>query len=573
MGRKDLPDGWRLPGYEHLRLLGSGAGGRVWLAAHRVSGTPVAVKYLTPHLHTAAEFREAYRAEAVLLAELDSPHVARLYEYVEGPAGAAIVMEAVEGGSLSELMRREGAAASPEAALSILKGSLLGLAAAHTVGVVHRDYKPGNVLVTPQGASKLVDFGIAARTDDRTVAGGTPPYMAPEQFHGAPASPAGDVYAATVTFFECVTGERPFPGTNAVELMAQHALGRIPDELAPEPVRGLIRWGMAKSPQDRPGDASLLLRELEVVARAGYGADWEERGRRELAGLLALLPLLLLAGLIESAPAVTTSIATTTLGADAGRDGSGFEDIGTREGAGGGSGVGRGRARRRALRRTIGAGAGALVLIAAAVAAAAAYGPHTAPGGAGDGGSDDAALTNATTLVTAGPGADPPSSASPTPSVTPSQSPSHTETTASQEPSTPSAPPTSASPTASPSRSASASPSIGDVAITSVYCVGGQPVVNAKATVTSNGAGGSVTFSWFYETSGGTEESVGSPVTVTLAAGQTQQTVSPAQGVDFSDYEDFYPRWGVQVSSAPTAATDDSPQLIDTSTSGCAVGQ
>ena len=89
-----LPDGWVLPGYEHIRELGSGAGGRVWLARHRVTGTPVAVKYLVPGLHASADFRAAYRAEAQLLAELRSPFVARLYEYVEGPPGAAIVMEA-----------------------------------------------------------------------------------------------------------------------------------------------------------------------------------------------------------------------------------------------------------------------------------------------------------------------------------------------------------------------------------------------------------------------------------------------------------------------------------------------
>lgn len=165
MGRRDSSGGWRLPGYEHRRLLGSGAGGGVWLAVHGGSGTPVAVKYLASGLHGAPDFREAYRAEAVLLASLDSPHVARLYEYVEGPTGAAIVMEAVAGATLRELIEHEGAAASPEAALSILKGSLLGLAAAHTVGVVHRDYKPANVLVTPEGTAKLVDFGIAARDD------------------------------------------------------------------------------------------------------------------------------------------------------------------------------------------------------------------------------------------------------------------------------------------------------------------------------------------------------------------------------------------------------------------------
>lgn len=111
------------------------------------------------------------------------------------------------------------------------------------------------------------------------------------------------------------------------------------------------------------------------------------------------------------------------------------------------------------------------------------------------------------------------------------------------------------------------------MAITSVSCVGGQPIVNANATVTSNGKGGTVTFSWSYETAGGTAESVGSPVTVSLSAGQTQQSVSPSQGVDFSDYEDFFPRWGVQVTSTPRTSTSNSPQLVVTSAADCGVSR
>lgn len=601
MGRKDPPDGWELPGYEHRRLLGSGAGGRVWLAVHRGSGTPVAVKYLSPRLHAAAQFREAYRAEAVLLAALDSPHVTRLYEYVEGPAGAAIVMEAVEGASLRELLRREGAAASPEAALSILKGSLLGLAAAHCAGVVHRDYKPANVLVTPEGASKLVDFGIAARSGAPAEAVGTPLYMAPEQFLGAPASPAGDVYSATVAFFECVTGERPFPGTSAVQLMAQHALGRVPDELAPEPVRELIRWGMAKSPQDRPGDASLLLTELETAAGSGYGEGWEERGRRELAALTtALLPLLVLAELGASAPAGATSYATTFLGAG-GRDGGGDGRNGERGGERGKDGRGNGRgekngggrarndsgndsggtqhgsrersSRRTAVRRTVGAGVGALVLVGAAVAVAAAYVPRTDAGAAAGADAGDVALTGATTLVSTGAGA----SVAHAPRLpapgSPSLSPSPTPTTASPQSTAPSTPPTSSSTaTASQSPSASAAAAaVDELDITGVYCVDQKPVLDANVTVTSNGGGGSVTFDWFYETSSGSEVSVDSPVTVTLTAGESQQSVSPPQGADFADYTD-YSRWGVNVTSTPAAASGNSPQTLDPADSGCGVG-
>ena len=111
------------------------------------------------------EFAEMFRGEAAVLASMDNPHVVRLYEYVESSSGAAIVMELVDGVSLRQILARQGGT-TPEAALVVLQGSLLGLAAAHARGVVHRDYKPDNVLVDGDGASKLTDFGIAARAGD-----------------------------------------------------------------------------------------------------------------------------------------------------------------------------------------------------------------------------------------------------------------------------------------------------------------------------------------------------------------------------------------------------------------------
>ncbi|MFJ4675618.1 protein kinase [Kitasatospora sp. NPDC088783] len=299
---------WELPDYAHGRELGAGASGRVVLARHRATGTPVAVKYLLGDHPDQA----AFRVEAELLAALDSPHVTRLYEYVEGPRGAAIVMELVEGVSLRDLLRAEGGT-GPEAALVVLKGSLLGLAAAHRAGVVHRDYKPGNVLVTADGESKLVDFGIAVRTGSGGTVAGTPAYMAPEQWAGRPASPATDVYAATATFFECLTGAKPYAGTTLMELAVQHTEAEIPDVQAPEALRPLIRAGLAKTPEQRPAGAEALVGELEAAAGAAYGADWEDRGRKRLAALVALLPLLLPSAPGEGALPGATSYATTVL--------------------------------------------------------------------------------------------------------------------------------------------------------------------------------------------------------------------------------------------------------------------
>ncbi|MFD9462961.1 protein kinase [Streptomyces sp. NPDC060027] len=302
---------WAVPGYTESRELGSGASGRVALAVHEQTGLPVAVKYLSESLRTRPGFVREFRAEARLLGGLRSEHVAGLYEYVEGPEGAAIVMELVDGVCLRALLAKD-APLAPEAALVLLKGSLLGLADAHRLGVVHRDYKPENVLVRPDGTSKLVDFGIAAA--DGTTAGiaGTPSYMAPEQWTGAPASPAADVYAATATFFECLTGRKPYTGENLAELALQHVDGAIPADEVPEPVRSLVHRGLAKSPEERPAHAEDFVAELEATAGGAYGPDWEERGHGRLATLVALSLLLL-----PSAPSVprrATDTARTVLG-------------------------------------------------------------------------------------------------------------------------------------------------------------------------------------------------------------------------------------------------------------------
>ncbi len=180
----------------------------------------------------------------------------------------------------------------------VLQGSLLGLAAAHARGVVHRDYKPENVLVNGQGASKLTDFGIAVRAGDRAMAAGTLAYAPPEQFGGGPATPSGDVYAATATFYECLTGRPPFSGDTAERLMHQHLAEPVPLEPVPEPLRPLIEAGMAKDPGRRPADAAAFVAELRTMAAGAYGPDWEHRGRSHLGEAALLLAALWPSGAI-----------------------------------------------------------------------------------------------------------------------------------------------------------------------------------------------------------------------------------------------------------------------------------
>ncbi|HLU73873.1 MAG TPA: protein kinase [Nonomuraea sp.] len=279
---------WVVPGYTEVRELGSGASGRVVLATGDHDGTGVAIKYLSERLRDDVGFVARFRQEARLLSAMRSRHHARLIDYIESGRGSAIVMELVNGIPLRELLRSEGPT-GPEAALTVLKGSLQGLADAHAMGIVHRDYKPENVIVEGDGATKLVDFGIAVTAGAGAEAAGTPPYMAPEQWSDEPATPATDVYAATVVFFECLTGARPYQATNLAALARQHLAAPPPVDQVPEGLQGLVERGLAKNPADRPESAQEFLIELETAARDAYGADWEERGRRRLAALAALL--------------------------------------------------------------------------------------------------------------------------------------------------------------------------------------------------------------------------------------------------------------------------------------------
>jgi eukaryotic-like serine/threonine-protein kinase len=302
---------WTVPGYRQVRILGQGASGTVVLAVHEPTGTPAAIKYLSDELRSDTEFLDHFRAEARLMAELIDPHVVRLYEYVETPHAAALVMELVDGVTLKDVLKTQGPT-GPEAALAVLKGSLQGLAAAHAAGVVHRDYKPANVLVRDDGESKLADFGIAVRTDERATASGTPAYMAPEQWTSGTVGPATDVYAATAVFYECVTGERPYPVEGLWALAAAHRLDPIPVDRVPPELRGLVARGMAKDFADRPPSAEAFLAELEDAALAGYGPGWEERGRVRLAALAALLAALF--PLAQPIATGGTALALTRLG-------------------------------------------------------------------------------------------------------------------------------------------------------------------------------------------------------------------------------------------------------------------
>ncbi|MFE7899407.1 serine/threonine-protein kinase [Streptomyces sp. NPDC057424] len=537
---------WAVPGYTESLELGSGASGRVVLAVHAETGVPVAVKYLSEGLRTRPGFVHGFRAEARLLGGLDSPYVAGLYEYVESPDGAAIVMELVDGVSLRALLKREGPL-DPEAALVILKGSLLGLADAHRVGVVHRDYKPENVLVVPDGTSRLVDFGIAVDAGTSAGVAGTPSYMSPEQWTGAPASPAADVYAATATFFECLTGHKPYAGDNLAELALQHVDAPVPVEEAPQEVRELVRRGLAKDPGERPAQAGAFVRELEAAAGAAYGPGWEERGRGRLAALVALVPLLLPSA--RNAPRSTTDTARTVLS----------------------RGPGHGRARSWLPGRPGLLVSGAALLLAALLTYGLPYDPGTAAQRTAQALATTGARAGAHSATPPAPAA--PSSSPPSASAGPSSSPtaSATDPTPTGTGRSPAAGTSEAGPAtsgpgaattapAAPTTAAPGSPTaaaVKDVAV-SGFRQTGPSTATATVDITTDGTGPlSLTVSWFTGDAAGQPGSPdGAPQTF-QRSGATQYTLT----VDHT-FQTLGCYWTVQAGTAPDADGGGASQQI-----------
>ena len=293
MSAWDIPSyaEWAVPGYAEERLLGHGVSGRVVAAVNETTGQRMAIKYFDANLVRDTAFLWDFRATAEQLRSLEAPHMVRLFAFVEQPGeGAAVVMELVDGVSLREMLTRRGPLSAP-AALVVLKDSLLGLAAAHSRRVAHRDLKPDNVLIDARGWCTLTDFGVAVKTDKQVPAAGTPAYMAPELWNGAPNVPATDIYAATAVFCECLTGKPPFSGRSG-QLRQQHESEPVALDQFEPPLQDLIARGLAKNPANR-SSARAFLSGLEARAGGAYGPYWEDQGRRELAErAAAVLPLL-----------------------------------------------------------------------------------------------------------------------------------------------------------------------------------------------------------------------------------------------------------------------------------------
>ena len=262
--------------YELAGLIASGGMGQVWQARDTRLGRDVAVKVLRSEYTGDPTFLARFRAEAQLAAGLVHPNIATLFDYGEdrsdvGEHLAYLVMELVRGESLSALLYRE-ITLSPDRTLDVLRQSAAGLAAAHATGVVHRDVKPGNVLIGADGTVKITDFGVAVSGSSvpLTQTGqviGTPHYLAPEQAAGHRATPASDVYALGAIGYMCLTGRRVFDAESSLQVMLLQLNGTpdpLPDDV-PEPVRLLVESALVKDPAERFPDGGAFRDAIDDV--------------------------------------------------------------------------------------------------------------------------------------------------------------------------------------------------------------------------------------------------------------------------------------------------------------------
>jgi serine/threonine-protein kinase len=253
--------------------------GVVHLAQDEELGRPVAIKFLPPDLAINDAAVRMFRAEARAAAAMNHPHVVQIYDVGAVGGRPCIIMEYVAGRTVRELMRAEGrgslAPLPPRRVAEIGRDICTALEYAHAQGVVHRDVKPGNVLVAATGAAKLMDFGISkvleAGREGMTQAKGTPQYMPPEQILGREVDGRTDLYALGITLFEMVTGRRPFVGEDVVDQQLHAPLPdpRILRPDVPEALVLVIRRACQKRPADRFASAAEMARALEEFVRSG----------------------------------------------------------------------------------------------------------------------------------------------------------------------------------------------------------------------------------------------------------------------------------------------------------------
>ncbi|MCY1159953.1 MAG: hypothetical protein MOP51_2978 [Citricoccus sp.] len=271
--------------YEIRSRLARGGMSTVYLAVDRRLDREVALKVLYPHLAENPALVERFELEAKTAARLSHPHVVNVLDQGvdESPDGdlAYLVMEYVPGYTLRTVLQRRRAM-TPRVALAYLEAIVDGLAAAHRAGLVHRDMKPENVLVSRDGQIKVADFGLARATTDFTGIGaalvGTVAYISPELVSGSPADERSDIYAVGIMAYEMLTGRQPFVGSSPIQVAYQHVNNEVPPPSRRIPgladaLDRLVLWCTAQNARDRPADAGVLLTEIRHLRSTMADAD------------------------------------------------------------------------------------------------------------------------------------------------------------------------------------------------------------------------------------------------------------------------------------------------------------
>lgn len=270
-----LKVGMKISGrYLLLSRLAIGGMGEVWQTLDEKTGERLAIKILRPELAGKKLFLSRLQIEAYNASRVHHPNLAEVHASGEDTGLGWISMELVDGVSLTEILDQEHILET-DFLLSVLYQTADALSAVHGAGIVHRDIKPGNIMVSPTGEVKLTDFGISKAPGqvNLTQAGmvmGTAQYLPPEQAMGQPATPAGDLYALGVIAYEALAGKRPFSGDKPVDIAFAHVnkpVPALPDSVAPS-LRELVMELLEKEPQKRLASADVLMQRLEEVQQA-----------------------------------------------------------------------------------------------------------------------------------------------------------------------------------------------------------------------------------------------------------------------------------------------------------------
>lgn len=261
-------------------LIAVGGMGEVWRATDTVLNREVAVKVLKPEYAGDPVFRSRFEAEGRHAASLHHPGIASVFDVGEsigrdGSPSPYLVMELVEGQPLSSLLR-PGETMEPEVVRDLLAQAGDALGAAHDAGIVHRDVKPANLIVTPDRQVKVTDFGISRARAAASITGtgavmGTPQYLSPEQARGETASPASDVYGLGVVAFECLMGRRPFDKDTPVATALAHLNDPVPSLPGIDPqLASIVRRALAKNPRERYQDGHQFAAALRMTGETSY---------------------------------------------------------------------------------------------------------------------------------------------------------------------------------------------------------------------------------------------------------------------------------------------------------------